>query len=175
MKTRLWEIGLLGLMLALFACGREAAVPPPTQIIVCNPGSDSSVTRVFRPNQTDSLVLNGHKLIIEERALTAETEFTMQELPTPIIKVRLWQGKNEHPTFPTDKPAILALNYGNRCPPPKRDQLAKGSVSMYRLRSDNSADTAPLNSTPLPPISTPIPYEVRASLSQLSGYGLGAP
>ena len=124
---------------------------------------------VFSPEQTDSMIVSGHKLIIPAGALTKSTEVTMWEPPTQLIKVRLRARGQEHFRFSGGKYPVLAVSYA-RCNPA---QVAKGPAAVYRLRSDEREDLEPLEATPLPSTPYPDQREVRASLSRLSGYGVG--
>lgn len=182
MRLRTRGIGFLGLGLVLFACTPPPLPPPPSppgepgvvgRLLVCNRGTGTSASKTFMVNRTDSLELNGHKLVIPAGALSAPTKFTMRELPTRIIKLRLHAGEKEQFSFARGKPATLVLNYRTRCA--NADEIAKGSASVYPLKSDDSEDVVPLDSVPLPSTHYRDQREVRASLSRLSGYGLGMP
>ncbi len=182
MRLRTRGIGILGLGLVLFACTPPPLPPPPSppgepgvvgRLLVCNRGTGTSASKTFMVNRTDSLELNGHKLIIPAGALSSPTEFTMRELPTRIIKLRLHAGEKEQFSFARGKPATLVLFYGGRCA--NAGEIAQGPASVYRVRSDDSTDTVPLDSGPLPSAHYRVQREVRASLSRLSGYGVGIP
>ncbi len=140
-------------------------------LLRCNPGSGNTASVTVGANQADSVMLNGHKLIIPAGAVTRETVFTLHELKTPLLKLRLQVNGREKFTFPQGRHATLVVNYGQRCA--NRDQIARGSVGVYRLRSDDTQDDAPLEAGPRPSTHYPRQYEARASLSHLSGYGVG--
>ena len=173
MRTRMWGIGSLCLPIVLL--GSVGYTPtesrPRTELIRCGRGSGASETKIFSPEQTDSLVLSGHKLIIPAGALSEPTEITIWELPTPLIKVRLRSGDHEHFPFAEDRNATLAISYA-RCSNAK--QIAEGPVAVFRLKSDDLEDTVPLDTVPLPSNHEPEQREVRAKLSRLSGYGVGS-
>jgi hypothetical protein len=124
-------------------------------------------------------MLNGHKLIIPAGAVTGATEFTLHELPTRMIRVRVQANGKDSLTFPEpeSKHAKLVLYYEERCKNsnPSSDQIAQGSASVYRVKSDKPGDTVPLDTVPLSSSHERERREVRASLTRLSGYGLGAP
>ena len=172
MRARMW--GVRSLCLPIVLLGSAHYTPPEprprTELIRCGRGSGASETKIFSPEQTDSLVLSGHKLIVPAGALSEPTEITMWELPTPLIKVRLRSGYQEHFPFAEDRHAVLAVSYA-RCSNAK--QIAEGRLSVYRLKSDESEDIEPLETAPLPSTPYPDQHEVRATLSRLSGYGIG--
>lgn len=141
------------------------------QLLRCDPGSGNTASVTVGANQADSVMLNGHKLIIPAGAVTRETVFSLHELKTPLLKVRLQVNGRERFTFPQGRHATLVINYGQRCT--NRDQIAQGSVGVYRLRSDDREDVAPLEASPRPTTHYNRRYEARASLSHLSGYGVG--
>lgn len=172
MRTRVWGIGSLCLPIVLLASVHYTPPEPRprTELIRCGRGSGDSETKVFGPDQTDSLMVSGHKLIVPAGALSEEAEFTMWELPTPLIKVRLRAGDREHFPFVEGRHAVLAVSYA-RCSDTKR--IMEEPVSVFRLRSDESEDAFPLDTVPLPSNHEPEQSEVRANLSRLSGYGVG--
>ena len=171
MRARILLAGSLGLAVVVVACAAYRQPPSPrVELLRCGRGSGTPETKVFSPEQTDSLVLRGHKLIIPAGALSEPTEVTMWEPPTELIKVRLRAKDQERFRFTGGKYPVLAVSYA-RCGTTK--QIPQDQLSVYRLRSDEREDRAPLETTPLP--STPYPHqqEVRATLSRLSGYGVG--
>ena len=171
MRARTWFAGSLGLAVAIVACAGYRHPPSPrVELLRCGRGSGTSQTKLFGPEQTDSLIVSGHKLIIPAGALSEPTEVTMWEPPTQLIKVRLRTRGQERFRFAGGKYPVLAVNYA-RCSNAK--QIAERRLSVYRLRSDDREDAAPLESTPLPSTLYPDQQEVRATLSRLSGYGVG--
>jgi hypothetical protein len=179
--ARSWVPGLVGLAVALVAC---AGSQPPSdrpgrqpRFVSCQAGSGRDTTKMFSPTQTDSLVFNGHKLVIPAGALSRETEFRMRELPTRQVKVRLWGGKSksgnwrEEFRFEPKAHATLAVSY-RRCS--NKDEIAKESLAVYRGTSRDVEDTTPVEPGPRPSRHYPQQFEVRASLSHLSGYVIGA-
>lgn len=175
MRKHIWAACGFSIV-AVVACA--ATVPlrpgggnrPPPELIECTQGSGDSETHTFTPDRADSMELHGHKLIVPERAVSAPTEITLRELPTPLIKLRLQANGRERFTFANGRAAILVVSYA-RCP--NRDAISQQQTAVYRLRSNDLPDATPINNTPLP--STPYPtfWQTRASLRGLSGYGVG--
>ena len=175
MRNHLWTSAWFSLVVmvggAAFAPQRMGGGHrPPPALIQCGQGSGNSVTHQFSPNQTDSLVLNGHKLIVPQGAVSQPTQITMRELPTPLIKLRLQANGSERFAFAKGQHATLVVSYA-RCD--QRNEIAQQQTAVYRLRSNDLPDASPLSDTPLPSRPYPSLFETRASLSRLSGYGVG--